>query len=58
MLRKSGRAECRAGRQDFVAIFIKPSINKITTNIGKIDYKSHIYILKKKFNEKKFHLDL
>ena len=51
MLRKSGK--CRAGRLDFATIFIKPSIlHKIKTNIGKIDYKTFIYILNKNFNKK------
>ena len=51
MLRKSGK--CRAGRLDFATIFIKPSIShKIKTKIGKIDYKTFIYMINKNFNEK------
>ena len=51
MFRKSGN--CGAGRLDFATIFIKPSIlHKIKTNIGKIDYKSFIYIINKIFDKK------
>ena len=51
MFRKSGKA--RAGRLDFATIFIKLSVlHKIKTNMGKIDYKSFIYIINKNFNEK------
>ena len=52
MFRKSGK--CRAGRLDFATIFIEPSIlHKIKTYIGKIDYKSFMYIINKNFYEKK-----
>ena len=51
MFRKSGN--CRAGRLDFATFFIEPSIlHKIKTNIGKIDYKSFVYIVNKNFSEK------
>ena len=53
MFRKSGK--CKAGRLEFATIFIKSSILhkiKACTNIGKIDYKSFIYIINKNFNAK------